>query len=119
MFWILSSISQDLLPEFVGCLTTCEAWKSVEQLFTSQSRANVMQLKLQLQTLKKNGSTMSEYLLKKKSIIDALSFAGHPLSNDDKLMTILGGLSSEYDSFSYLLPLCNTHVQYLKLLIYC
>ncbi|KAL5787243.1 hypothetical protein ACOSP7_004192 [Xanthoceras sorbifolium] len=68
---MLSSITQELLPEFVGCHTTCEAWKSIEQLFASQSKANVMQLKLQLQTLKKAGLSMTEYLKKKKSIMDA------------------------------------------------
>ncbi|KAL5829699.1 hypothetical protein ACOSQ3_019167 [Xanthoceras sorbifolium] len=92
LVWMLSSITQELLPEFVGCQTTCETWKSIEQLFSAQSKANVMQLKLQLQTLKKAGLSMTEYLKKKKSIMDVLAFAGHPLTNDDKLMQILGGL---------------------------
>ncbi|KAL5755888.1 hypothetical protein ACOSQ2_020634 [Xanthoceras sorbifolium] len=97
--WLLSSITQELLPEFVGCLTASKAWDSIVQLFSSQSKANIMQLKLQSQTLKKGGSSMSDYLRKKKSIMDALSFAGHSLTNDDKLMSILGGLGSEYNSF--------------------
>ncbi|KAL5782821.1 hypothetical protein ACOSP7_007850 [Xanthoceras sorbifolium] len=42
---------------------------------------------------------MSEYLMKKKSVMDALAFTGHRLSNDDKLMYILGGLGPEYDPF--------------------
>ncbi|TXG72185.1 hypothetical protein EZV62_000764 [Acer yangbiense] len=75
------------------------AWKIVEQLFISQSKANVMQLKLQLQTLKKNGSSMTEYIMKEKSIIDALSFTGCVMSQDDKIMSILSGLGPEYDSF--------------------
>ncbi|KAK0601129.1 hypothetical protein LWI29_021446 [Acer saccharum] len=97
--WILSSISQELLPELVGCSTASEAWRTLEQLFTSQSRANVMQLKLQLQTLKKGGLSMTEYIMKKKSIIDALSFTGCVLTPDDKINAILGGLGPEYDSF--------------------
>ncbi|KAL5742268.1 hypothetical protein ACOSP7_029000 [Xanthoceras sorbifolium] len=97
--WILSSISQELLPEFVGCQTACEAWQTIEQLFSSQSKANVMQLKLQLQTLRKDGSTMSEYLIKNKSLIDSLAFAGYTMSNDDKLMSILSGLGSYYNPF--------------------
>ncbi|KAL5753233.1 hypothetical protein ACOSQ2_023740 [Xanthoceras sorbifolium] len=108
--WLLSSITQELLPEFVGCLTASEAWDSIVQLFSSQSKANIMQLKLQLQTLKKGGSTMSEYLMKKKSIMDALSFAGHPLTNDDKLMNILGGLGSEYNSF--IIPITSVQHNY-------
>ncbi|TXG67760.1 hypothetical protein EZV62_009035 [Acer yangbiense] len=70
--WLSSSISQDLLPQLVGCSTTCEAWHSVERLFASQSRANVMQLKLQLQTLKKSGSIMTDYLIKKKIPITSM-----------------------------------------------
>ncbi|KAL5758896.1 hypothetical protein ACOSP7_021507 [Xanthoceras sorbifolium] len=76
--WMLSSITQEVLPKFVGYLTASEAWDSI--------------LKLQLQTLKKVGSSMAKYLMKKKSIMDALSFTGHPLTNDDKLMQILGRL---------------------------
>ncbi|KAL5745917.1 hypothetical protein ACOSP7_027063 [Xanthoceras sorbifolium] len=97
--WILSSISQELLPEFVGCQTACEAWQTIVQLFSSQSKANVMQLKLQLQTLRKDGSTVSDYLMKKKSLIDNLAFAGYSMSNDDKLMSILSGLGSDYNPF--------------------
>ncbi|KAL5744767.1 hypothetical protein ACOSP7_027634 [Xanthoceras sorbifolium] len=110
LVWMLSSITQELLPEFVGCLTTCEAWKSIEQLFSSQSKANIMQLKLQLQTLKKAGLSMTEYLKKKKSIMDALAFAGHPLTNDDKLMQILGGLGLDYHSF--IIPITSVQHNY-------
>ncbi|KAL5789587.1 hypothetical protein ACOSQ2_004475 [Xanthoceras sorbifolium] len=110
LVWMLSSITQELLPEFVGYHTTCEAWKSIEQLFASQSKANVMQLKLQLQTLKKAGLSMTEYLKKKKSIMDALAFAGHPLTNDDKLMQILGGLGSDYHSF--IIPITSVQHNY-------
>ncbi|TXG67712.1 hypothetical protein EZV62_008987 [Acer yangbiense] len=70
--WLFSSISQDLLPQLVGCSTACEAWHAVERLFTSQSRANVTHLKLQLQTLKKSGSIITEYLIKKKIPITSM-----------------------------------------------
>ncbi|KAL5802850.1 hypothetical protein ACOSQ4_031155 [Xanthoceras sorbifolium] len=110
LVWILSSISPELLPEFVGCQTVSEAWDSIIQLYSSQSKANIMQLKLQLQTLKKAGSSMAEYLMKKKSIMDALAFAGHPLTNNDKMMQILGGLGSEYNSF--IIPITSVQHSY-------
>ncbi|KAK2659296.1 hypothetical protein Ddye_005829 [Dipteronia dyeriana] len=83
----------------VGCSIASESWYTIEQLFKSQSKANIMQLKLQLQTLKKHGYSMTEYLIKKKSIIDALSFTGCVITEDDKIMSILVGLRAEYDSF--------------------
>ncbi|KAL5739932.1 hypothetical protein ACOSQ2_029112 [Xanthoceras sorbifolium] len=42
---------------------------------------------------------MSDYLMKKKSLIDNLAFAGYSMSNDDKLMCILSGLGSDYNPF--------------------
>ncbi|KAK0587648.1 hypothetical protein LWI29_026355 [Acer saccharum] len=92
-------MNQEILLELVGCNTSCEAWSTIEKLFSSQSRANVMQLKLQLQTLKKGGSSMSKYLMKKKAIMDALAYIGSTPTIDDKIMCILNGLRFEYDSF--------------------
>ncbi|KAI9195735.1 hypothetical protein LWI28_017622 [Acer negundo] len=59
----------------------------------------MMQLKLQLHTLKKGTSSMTEYLMKKKSLIDALLYSGNVMSDDDKIMYVLGGLGPEYDPF--------------------
>ncbi|KAL5767206.1 hypothetical protein ACOSP7_013792 [Xanthoceras sorbifolium] len=70
---MLTLISPDIVPELVGCYTSGHDWITIERLFISQSRANKLQLKVQLQTLGKGGITMSEYLLKKKSIFDALA----------------------------------------------
>ncbi|KAI9185996.1 hypothetical protein LWI28_012856 [Acer negundo] len=97
--WLLSSVSQEILPQLVGCLTACQAWNTIERFFSSQSRANLIQLKLQLQTLKKASMTMTEYLLKKKSIINALAYSGYGMTEEDKIMYVLSGLGAEYDSF--------------------
>ncbi|GAV61324.1 hypothetical protein CFOL_v3_04851 [Cephalotus follicularis] len=42
---------------------------------------------------------MSSYLLKAKSILDELSLASKPVSDDDMVLYILGGLSYEHASF--------------------
>ncbi|KAI9185666.1 hypothetical protein LWI28_009391 [Acer negundo] len=97
--WLLSSISQGILPELVGCSTASEVWSTVERIFSSHSGANLMQLKLQLQTLKKGGMTMTEYLTKKKSIFDTLAHIGYLIPEEDRIMYVLSGLGSEYDPF--------------------
>ncbi|KAK2653260.1 hypothetical protein Ddye_013116 [Dipteronia dyeriana] len=43
--------------------------------------------------------TMTKYLLKKKSIIDAMSYSGYGMTEEDKIMYVLNGLGVEYDSF--------------------
>ncbi|TXG73048.1 hypothetical protein EZV62_001627 [Acer yangbiense] len=85
--WILSSISQEILPKLVGCSTSCEAWKTIEKRFKSQSKANVMQLNI------------SEYIMKKKCVFDALSHTGYGISEEDKIMYVLSGIGPEYDPF--------------------
>ena len=47
----------------------------------------------------KGGSIMIEYLLKIKSITDALASAWHVISVEDQILHVLVGLGSEYDSF--------------------
>lgn len=67
-------------------------------LFAAASKARIMQLRLQIQTSKKGGSSM-EYLLKVKSIADNLAAIGEPVSEQDQILYLLGGLRAEYISF--------------------
>ena len=75
-----------------------EIWQKLEKLFASQFKAQIMQHKMQLQTMKKGGANMVEYLLKMKGIIDALASTGHIVSEDDQILHVLIGLSPEYDA---------------------
>ncbi|GAV69633.1 UBN2 domain-containing protein [Cephalotus follicularis] len=58
-----------------------------------------MQLRLSLHSLKKGAYSMTTYLLKTKSISGELALASRPVSDDDMVLYILGGLSSEYAAF--------------------
>ncbi|KAJ9708852.1 hypothetical protein PVL29_000718 [Vitis rotundifolia] len=61
-----------------------EIWQNLEKLFVSHSKACIMQYKIQLQTTRKGGSIMIEYLLKIKK---------------DQILHVLVGLGSKCDSF--------------------
>lgn len=78
-----------------------------DELFHSQSRARVMNLRFQLQTLKKGSLSINEYYLKMKSISDSLRAAGQELSDDDIAMYLLGGVGPEFDAVVVNL---NTHI---------
>ncbi|KAK2640538.1 hypothetical protein Ddye_028333 [Dipteronia dyeriana] len=56
-------------------------------------------LKLQLQTLKKGNLSMTEYLMKKNNFMDALTYTGYAITEEDKIIYVLSGLWPEYDSF--------------------
>ncbi|KAF7805093.1 Retrovirus-related Pol polyprotein from transposon TNT 1-94 [Senna tora] len=97
--WILSSVSDGLLPKLVGCSYSYQAWEKLEHFFASQTRAKVRQFKAQLRNLKKGTSSANEYLLKIKKLVDALFSVGSPVSEADHIEAILEGLSEEYNSF--------------------
>ena len=96
--WLLASISEDLLVNMVGLNSSQEIWSTPERNFASQSKAKIMQYKLQLQTLKKGNLTMREYLTKMKNCTDLLSSAGHHLSEEDQVLHLLSSLGHEYDA---------------------
>lgn len=70
-----------------------------------------MQLRLQLHQLKKGGDSMSEYLLKAKSIADQLAIASKPLDDDDLILYILGGLGPNYGPFVTSIIARDAHIR--------
>lgn len=63
----------------------------------SLSCAHVIELKRQLQNLQKGNFSITDYLLRHKTIVDELSAAGHFIDESDQVTRILDGLSEEYD----------------------
>ncbi|KAK2640223.1 hypothetical protein Ddye_028018 [Dipteronia dyeriana] len=67
-------------------------------LSSQQSLAKVLQLKHQLQNTKKGDSSISDFVLKIKTIGDSLKVAGQNVSDNDLLLSVLHGVGHEYDS---------------------
>ncbi|KZV30865.1 hypothetical protein F511_37098 [Dorcoceras hygrometricum] len=63
-------MSETVQSQMIGFLTLAQFWTRVTRLFATISKARVMQYKLQLQTLKKGGLCMKDYLSKMKGYID-------------------------------------------------
>jgi gag-polypeptide of LTR copia-type len=55
--WIFNSISPSILAQVINCDISCQLWQTLQQIHTSQSLARVLELKIQLQTTKKSGSS--------------------------------------------------------------
>ncbi|KAK2638809.1 hypothetical protein Ddye_026604 [Dipteronia dyeriana] len=53
----------------------------------------------QMNTKRTRSLSMTDYLTKKKSIIDSLQYSGNIISEDDKDMNILNGFKPQYDPF--------------------
>ncbi|CAA0842158.1 Unknown protein, partial [Striga hermonthica] len=95
--WLLSSLSENVLITTVGLNTSKEIWASLKQGFASHSLAKQMQLKLELQALKKGNMKIREYFNKVKGICDLLAAAGHKISENDQILHLLAGLGSDYN----------------------
>ncbi|CAA0817448.1 Unknown protein, partial [Striga hermonthica] len=96
--WILSSLSESILILTVGLESSKQIWLALENNFATQSQAKIMQYKILLQSLKKTGIAMKEYLSKMKSYCDVLASAGHTIPEKDQILHVLSGLPSEYDA---------------------
>ncbi|KAL5572016.1 hypothetical protein UlMin_021613 [Ulmus minor] len=76
---------------------TNSAWNALEKIFSSSSRARLMQLRLQLQTTKKNSMSMIEFIMKIKGFSDSLAAIGEPVSDQDLIMNLLARLGANYN----------------------
>jgi len=57
-----------------------------------------MQLRLELQSMKKRSLSMIDYIIKVKGAANNLAAIGEPVSEQDQVMNLLGGLGSDYNA---------------------
>ncbi|XP_042056139.1 uncharacterized protein LOC121800688 [Salvia splendens] len=95
--WLLSSLSEGALGLVVGLRSARDICSALETNFASRSTAKIMQYRQQMQNLKKDSLTMSEYIGKMRNCFDLLGSVGCRVSEDEQVMHILGGLGQEYD----------------------
>ncbi|CAA0825571.1 Unknown protein [Striga hermonthica] len=93
--WLLSSLSESILISVVGMHTSSQIWKSLESSFSTQSKARTMHYRIQLQNLKKGSMSIREYVNKVKICCDTLAAGGHVVTEQDQIMHVLSGLSSD------------------------
>ena len=59
--WLFSTISEGILSSVLNYDTAFDVWKSIEKQFGVQSEAKVMQLRYELDTLRKESMSIEEY----------------------------------------------------------
>ncbi|KAL5823482.1 hypothetical protein ACOSQ3_021457 [Xanthoceras sorbifolium] len=96
--WLFSTLSESVFGQITQCTTAFEIWSTLENLYSQQSKATVLQIKTEMHCLKKGALSINDYVLKMKGFSEALGAAGQSMSNDDLISSILGGLGPEYDS---------------------
>ena len=80
----------------VGINNASEVWNTLEQQFTSNSRANILNLKIELRSIKKGTDTINGFLQRIKAARARLLVVGVTVYNEELLSIVLRGLPKEY-----------------------
>jgi hypothetical protein len=97
---LYSILSSPVIAMVVGQSTSLEVWNTLEERFTSTARANVLNLKMELQSIRKGNDTITTYLQRVKTVSDKLSAVGVHTDHEELLHVILKGLPKEYALFA-------------------
>jgi hypothetical protein len=93
-------MSTEILTQMVGKTTAVEVWTTVTEMFPSQSKARIVQLRSTLNKARKGDKSASVYFNHIKNLADEMASAGKPLDEDDVISYILAGLHDEaYNGF--------------------
>uniref|UniRef100_A0A2N9GTY6 Uncharacterized protein n=1 Tax=Fagus sylvatica TaxID=28930 RepID=A0A2N9GTY6_FAGSY len=94
------TLSPPVLSMVVGLNFAQEVWSTLETRFTSTARANVLNLKLELQSVKKGTDSINVYMQQVKTVKDKFSIVGVQIDDEEMLHMVLKGLPKEYSSFN-------------------
>jgi hypothetical protein len=94
--YLLNSVTREFLGHVATKVTAASAWTALEELFASQSRAKVTNLRFALTDTKKGSMTIPQYFTKMKGFADELAASGKTLDEEEIVSYILNGLDSHY-----------------------
>lgn len=95
---LMATLDEDIVDVIIGCKTSRQAWLALQERFSAVSRVNIMQLKTELQTIRKGGECIEKYLQRVKSARDQLMSVGVMIPDEDVIIVILNGLPEEYST---------------------
>lgn len=110
ILWIQMSISESVISYVAGAQTSKDLWETIETRFARSSSTHSIQLRLKLQSIKLGSGTVSHFLSEIKKVTDELFAAGSRINDDELVVLILNGLSSDYNSFSTSIRIRNPPV---------
>ncbi|KAL9304232.1 hypothetical protein ACSQ67_021495 [Phaseolus vulgaris] len=94
--WLLSSLSEDLVPIIANCIHSWEVWNTLNEYMASHEKFRTAELRAELKNIKKTGY-LAEYLERIQAIVDSLAEAGDPLTEKEHIQVILEGLPEQYN----------------------
>lgn len=119
--WINATLSENVLALAVGLTTAQSVWLALERRFASLSWSHIIQLKTQMQSVKKGTQSITEYVQKIKHISDNLAEVSCSVDEEDLIIHTLNGLPPEYGPFKTSIRTCShpISIEELHVLLLC
>ncbi|KAI0495405.1 hypothetical protein KFK09_021706 [Dendrobium nobile] len=95
---LFSTISHAILLYVLSSTTAHDVWTTLERRMQPTNRSLVIQHKNELHNIQMRNSSMQQYLLQNKNLVDNIAVSGSQLDTEDIILYILNGLPS-YNSF--------------------
>jgi hypothetical protein len=116
---LFSLLSSTLFPSAIslvmGQTIASGIWKVILNRYTSISRSSIVNLKRELNSIKKNSDSVTQYLQKIKEARDKLVSVGVLIDDGEILHIVLQGLPSDFHSFTFAMLTKNEAVQFEEL----
>ncbi|KAM1175312.1 hypothetical protein ACFX19_028331 [Malus domestica] len=95
---LIATLSDGAIDYVIGCKSSHEAWKCIQERYASVSVVKINQLKTEFHTIQKEADSVDKYLLRLKGIRDQLVAAGEKVIENDLVIAALSGLPSEFET---------------------
>ena len=112
---ISSTLSPSAISLVMGQTSASCIWKIIVNRYTSVSRSNIVNLKRELNSIKKNSDSVIDYLQKIKEARNKLVSVGVHIDDEEMLHIVLQGLPSEFHSFTFAMLTKNEAVKFEEL----
>lgn len=97
--WFIATLSEKVLSTVYGLDTSRQVWCALANRYGSPSKTRIQELRLQLQGLRQGDKSCSEYMHAAKTLADHLAMVGKPVTDEDLISYIIGGLNPRYNAF--------------------
>ena len=92
----------------LACNSAAEGWTMLEAAYQAKSNARKLQLRRELNSLKMNSNEpLPKYMARGRAIMDQLLAAGHTISEEELVWSLLAGLPPKFESMVNVLEGAN------------
>ena len=96
MYWLSISVIDTMIGHIQDADSPAIAWKNLVKMFETNTKSRKLQLKSELNNIKRGNLSINDYSLKIKSIVEALGSIKVSIEDDDLVGACLDGLGDQY-----------------------